>query len=338
MKSPVSVVTGGAGFIGSHLVDLLLTKGHEVRVIDNLSGGDEKNLTSHFSNDSFTFFNQDILEIEPDSEIFKNVSYVFHLAGIGDIVPSIEKPKEYFSINIQGTVRILEAARVNSVKKFVYAASSSCYGLAETPTNENSLIAPLYPYALSKYLGEMTAFHWYKVYKLPVNSICIFNAYGPRVKTTGAYGAVFGVFLKQKLSAKPFTVVGDGNQSRDFVHASDVANAFLLAAETSISGERFNVGAGNPVSINYLVELLGGKVTYIPKRPGEPEVTYADISKISSLLNWSPKVSFEVGVKQMVEQINDWASAPLWDEANISKATKKWFEFMDTSIIQEKPE
>jgi len=338
MKAPISVVTGGAGFIGSHLVDLLLAKGHEVRVVDNLSGGDEKNLVSHFSNNSYSFLNQDILEIEPNSEIFRNTSYIFHLAGIGDIVPSIEKPTEYFNTNIQGTVRILEAARVNQVKKFVYAASSSCYGLADTPTTENSLINPLYPYAFSKYLGEMSAFHWHKVYKLPVNSICIFNAYGPRVKTTGAYGAVFGVFLKQKLSAKPFTVVGDGNQSRDFVHVSDVANAFLLAAETSISGERFNVGAGNPVSINHLVELLGGKVTYIPKRPGEPEVTYADTSKISSLLNWYPKVSFEVGVKQMVEQINDWASAPLWDEANIGEATKKWFEFMDTSKNQLKPE
>jgi UDP-glucose 4-epimerase len=338
MNAPISVVTGGAGFIGSHLVDLLLAKGHEVRVIDNLSGGDEKNLVPHFSNNSFSFINQDILEIDPNSEIFRNISYIFHLAGIGDIVPSIEKPKEYFSTNIQGTVRILEAARINQVKKFVYAASSSCYGLAETPTTENSPIDPLYPYAFSKYLGEISAFHWQKVYKLPVNSICIFNAYGPRVKTTGAYGAVFGVFLKQKLAGKPFTVVGDGNQSRDFVHVSDVANAFLLAAETSISGERFNVGAGNPVSINHLVELLGGKVTYIPKRPGEPEVTYADISKITRLLNWSPKVSFEVGVNQMVEQINDWASAPLWDEANISEATKKWFEFMDSSRIQEKPE
>jgi UDP-glucose 4-epimerase len=338
MNAPISVVTGGAGFIGSHLVDLLLAKGHEVRVIDNLSGGDEKNLVPHFSNNSFSFINQDILEIDPNSEIFRNISYVFHLAGIGDIVPSIEKPKEYFNTNIQGTVRILEAARINQVKKFVYAASSSCYGLAETPTTENSPIDPLYPYAFSKYLGEISAFHWHKVYKLPVNSICIFNAYGPRVKTTGAYGAVFGVFLKQKLAGKPFTVVGDGNQSRDFVHVSDVANAFLLAAETSISGERFNVGAGNPVSINHLVELLGGKVTYIPKRPGEPEVTYADISKITRLLNWSPKVSFEVGVNQMVEQINDWASAPLWDEANISEATKKWFEFMDSSRIQEKPE
>jgi UDP-glucose 4-epimerase len=337
MISPVSVVTGGAGFIGSHLVDLLLAKGHTVRVIDNLTGGDKKNLSPHLSNEAFSFFERNIIEIEPDSEIFKNASYIFHLAGIGDIVPSIEKPQEYFNINIQGTVRILEAARFNSVKKFVYAASSSCYGLAETPTTEESLIAPQYPYALSKYLGEMAAFHWNMVYKLPINSICIFNAYGPRVKTTGAYGAVFGVFLKQKLSGKPFTVVGDGKQSRDFVHVSDVANAFLLAAETSISGERFNVGAGNPMSVNYLVELLGGKVTYIPKRPGEPEVTYADISKISRLLNWSPKVKFEVGVRQMVEQINDWASAPLWDEVTISNATKKWFEFMDSSSSKDKP-
>jgi UDP-glucose 4-epimerase len=256
--------------------------------------------------------------------------------GDGNLLQE-EKPLEYFQINNIGTIKILENSRRSSVKKFVYAASSSCYGLAETPTTEESLIAPQYPYALSKYLGEMAAFHWNMVYKLPINSICIFNAYGPRVKTTGAYGAVFGVFLKQKLSGKPFTVVGDGKQSRDFVHVSDVANAFLLAAETSISGERFNVGAGNPMSVNYLVELLGGKVTYIPKRPGEPEVTYADISKISRLLNWSPKVKFEVGVRQMVEQINDWASAPLWDEVTISNATKKWFEFMDSSSSKDKP-
>lgn len=336
---PVAVVTGGAGFIGSHAVERLIEKGYEVRVIDNLVCGNVDNISSFIKSGKCKFFEKDIRELETDSIIFKNADFVLHFAGIGDIVPSIQKPAEYMSVNVQGTIKVLESARANRVKRFVYAASSSCYGASpEVPTTEDAEIRNEYPYALSKYLGEMAAFHWCKVYKLPVNSICIFNAYGPRVKTTGAYGAVFGVFLKQKLSAKPFTVVGDGNQSRDFVHASDVANAFLLAAETSISGERFNVGAGNPVSINYLVELLGGKVTYIPKRPGEPEVTYADISKISSLLNWSPKVSFEVGVKQMVEQINDWASAPLWDEANISKATKKWFEFMDTSIIQEKSE
>ena len=143
--------------------------------------------------------------------------------------------------NVQGNARVLEACRYNNVKKLVYAASSSCYGLANTPTCEKHPINPMYPYALSKYLGEQTCFHWNKVYKLPVNSICIFNAYGPRVRTTGVYGAVFGVFLKQKLENKPLTVVGDGEQSRDFIFVTDVAEAFLAAAQTEITGERFNL-------------------------------------------------------------------------------------------------
>jgi UDP-glucose 4-epimerase len=180
-------------------------------------------------------------------------------------------------VNVQGTVRVLECARRAKVRKFVYAASSSCYGLAATPTREDHPINPQYPYALSKYQGEQAAFHWQQVYSLPVNSICIFNAYGTRVRTTGAYGAVFGVFLKQKLAGKPFTVVGDGTQSRDFIYASDVATAFLAAAESKLSGERFNVGAGNPQTVNRLVELIGGDVVYVPKRPGEPDCTFADI-------------------------------------------------------------
>ena len=173
------------------------------------------------------------------------------------------------STNVQGTVRVLECARAAGVEKFVYAASSSCYGLAEVPTREDHPIAPQYPYALSKYQGEQAALHWYQVYKLPVNSIRIFNAYGTRVRTTGAYGAVFGVFLKQKLAGQPFTVVGDGTQSRDFIYASDVARAFLAAAESQISGEVFNLGANDPQSVNRLVELLGGEIVYVPKRPGD---------------------------------------------------------------------
>ena len=164
----------------------------------------------------------------------------------------------------------------------VYAASSSCYGLAATPTDEAHPIAPQYPYALSKYQGEQAAFHWHRVYGLPVNSVCIFNAYGPRVRTTGAYGAVFGVFLRQKLAGKPFTVVGDGTQTRDFIYVTDVASAFLAAARTGLRGERFNIGAGDPQSINRLVSLLGGEVVHVPKRPGEPDCTFADIGKITS--------------------------------------------------------
>jgi UDP-glucose 4-epimerase len=325
-EQPVAVVTGGAGFIGSHMVDLLLERGFRVRVIDNLSGGRTVNLAHHADDPRLALEEIDIRDLEPESSLFRSARHVLHFAGIGDIVPSIEQPIEYMDTNIQGTVRVLECARHARVAKFVYAASSSCYGLAATPTREDHPISPQYPYALSKYQGEQAAFHWHRVYRLPVNSIRIFNAYGTRVRTTGAYGAVFGVFFKQKLAGKPYTVVGDGTQRRDFVYASDVASAFLLAAETDKAGEIWNLGVGKPQSINRLVELIGGPVVHIPKRPGEPDVTWADIGKITRDLNWKPRVPFEEGVARMMAEIENWRDAPLWDPDSIQRATKTWFE------------
>ncbi|HUC62275.1 MAG TPA: NAD-dependent epimerase/dehydratase family protein [Alphaproteobacteria bacterium] len=321
-----AVVTGGAGFIGSHMVDHLLAQGYRVRVIDNLSGGREANLAHHARNPDLAFEKADIRTLDPRAALFRGASHVLHFAGIGDIVPSIDNPTDYMDTNVQGTVRVLECARHAKVAKFVYAASSSCYGLAATPTREDHPIAPQYPYALSKYLGEQAAFHWRLVYRLPVNSIRIFNAYGTRVRTTGAYGAVFGVFFKQKLAAKPFTVVGDGTQRRDFLYASDVASAFLLAAETALTGQIWNLGAGNPQSVNRLVELIGGPVVYIPKRPGEPDVTWADIGKITRELGWRPRIPFEEGVAKMMAEIDNWRDAPLWDPESIRGATRTWFE------------
>lgn len=320
-----AIVTGGAGFIGSHMVDLLIDRGFKVRVIDNLIGGHEANIAHHANNPDLSFAESDIREYQPGDALFDGVDYVIHFAGIGDIVPSIERPMEYMSANVQGTVHMLECARHARVKKFVYAASSSCYGLAQTPTREDHPIEPQYPYALSKYQGEQATFHWNKVYKLPANSIRIFNAYGTRSRTSGAYGAVFGVFLKQKLAGKPFTVVGDGTQTRDFLYVTDIAAAFLRAAETEKTGEVWNLGAGNPQSVNRLVELLQGPVVHIPKRPGEPDCTYADISKIRRDLNWEPTVSFEQGVEQVVANIEYWRDAPLWEPASIAKETAGWF-------------
>jgi UDP-glucose 4-epimerase len=328
MAKPVAVVTGGAGFIGSHMVDVLLDDGFAVRVVDNLTGGHVSNLKHHDGNPDLTCDFTDVRALEPGAAVFSDARYVIHLAGIGDIVPSIEKPIDYMDVNVQGTVRVLECARACNAQKFVYAASSSCYGLAATPTREDHPIDPKYPYALSKYFGEQAAFHWHKVYGLAVNSICIFNAYGPRVRTTGVYGAVFGVFFRQKLAGRPFTVVGDGTQSRDFIYVRDVAEAFYAAAKTDIVGERFNVGADDPQSINRLVEILGGEVVYVPKRPGEPDVTHADIGKITNKLGWKPTVPFEQGVKNMLANIDRWNDAPLWDPDSIAKATETWFRYM----------
>ena len=323
----VAVVTGAAGFIGSHMVDLLLERGFRVHAIDNLSGGRRENLAHHAGHPHFVFEVRDAREIRADDPLFAGAHYVFHFAGIGDIVPSIERPVDYLSANVMGTICVLEAARHAQVRKVVYAASSSCYGLAaELPTTEQAPIAPQYPYALSKYLGEQAVMHWGQVYKLPAVSIRIFNAYGPRSRTTGAYGAVFGVFLAQKLAGKPFTVVGDGTQRRDFVFVTDVAKAFLLAAESERRQAIYNLGAGHPQSITRLVELLGAEdVVSLPKRPGEPDCTWAEIAKIRRELGWSPAVTFEEGVRIMLEQIDHWRLAPVWDEAAIAEATKSWF-------------
>ncbi len=328
-KKPIAVVTGGAGFIGSHMVDVLIDHGYRVRVIDNLIGGREDNIAHHKESGDVEISTGDIRSYHPGDSFFEGVKLIFHFAGIGDIVPSIEQPMEYMSANVQGTVNMLECARAAGVSKFVYAASSSCYGLADVPTREDHPIDTKYPYALSKYQGEQAAFHWHQVYGLPVNAIRIFNAYGIRSRTSGAYGAVFGVFLRQKIAEKPFTVVGDGTQSRDFLYVTDVAEAFLAAAETEHVGEYYNLGAGKPQSVNRLVELLGGDVEYIPKRPGEPDCTWADIGKIQQHLNWAPKISFEEGVQAILDNIDYWREAPLWDTSSIAEATETWFKYMD---------
>ncbi|WP_193171963.1 GDP-mannose 4,6-dehydratase [Nisaea nitritireducens] len=324
----IAVVTGGGGFIGSHMVDLLLAQGFRVHVVDNFSGGHRSNLKHHADNPELKIFEADIRDIGSIKPAFEGARFVYHFAGIGDVVPSIEQPIEYMATNVQGTVHVLECARAANVEKFVYAASSSCYGLADTPTIESHPARPEYPYALSKYQGEQAVMHWHQVYGLPANSVRIFNAYGTRVRTTGAYGAVFGVFLRQKLAGKPFTVVGDGTQRRDFIYASDLARAFHAAALTEASGEIYNAGGGNPQSINRLVELIGGEVVYVPKRPGEPDVTWADNSKIQEELGWTPQVSFEDGVARMLADIEHWKDAPLWDPSSIADATKSWFAYL----------
>ncbi|MBI3548170.1 MAG: SDR family oxidoreductase [Elusimicrobia bacterium] len=323
-----TLVTGGAGFIGSHLVDLLLSEGHEVTVLDDLSTGRRENLPPG-KNPRVIFRNVDLSRSGDLARHFRGVRWVFHLAALADIVPSIERPIDYYRANVTGTIAVLEAARMAKVARFVYSASSSCYGIPDAyPTLETSAIRPQYPYALTKRLGEEAALHWAQVYGLPVVSLRLFNVYGPRSRTSGTYGAVFGVFLAQKLAGKPFTVVGDGTQTRDFVFVKDVARAFLAAAKSDKSGEVYNVGAGSPVSVLRLVELLKGPATHLPKRPGEPDRTHADISRIRRDLGWSPEMPIERGVQAMLDSIDYWRKAPVWTPASIKKATKAWFKHL----------
>jgi UDP-glucose 4-epimerase len=314
------------------MVDLLVEKGLKVIVLDNLSGGNLNNIANHAGNKDVIFEKVDLRSLDHGSNIFNDLKYVFHFAGIGDIVPSIERPRDYMAVNVMGTLNLLEACRSVPPRKFVYAASSSCYGLAQTPTDEGHAISTLYPYALSKFQGEQIALNWHRIYGIPVNSIRIFNAYGTRSRTSGAYGAVFGTFLKQKLEGKPFTVVGDGRQRRDFLYVTDVVNGFWRAAEADFVGESWNLGAGFPQSINRLVELLGGDVIHIPKRPGEPNCTWADISKIKQQLGWEPRVTFEEGVQLVLADIEYWSDAPLWDVQSIDKATKSWFQILGREV------
>ncbi|NMA48542.1 MAG: SDR family oxidoreductase [Tissierellia bacterium] len=324
-----TIVTGGAGFIGSHLVELLLEKEHTVTVLDNFITGNEKNISSFRKNPNFQLVKLDITNLDKIKEYFKEVDWVFHLAALAEIVPSINDPWKYLYNNIVGSQAVIEASRQAKVKKIVYTASSSCYGLAQDfPTPENALIKPEYPYALSKYLGEQIVMHYFQVYDLPVISLRLFNVYGPRQRAAGTYGAMFGVFLAQKLANKPYTVVGDGKQTRDFVFVKDVARAFLAAAETDVKGEIFNVGSGNTYSINEIVRLLGGQVVHIPKRPGEPERTFADISKIKKMLNWEPLISLKDGIKILLENIKEWEKAPVWTPELIDGVTKEWFKHL----------
>jgi len=324
------LVTGGAGFIGSHLVDALLGAGRKVRVVDSFIVGGMRNLVQHKGNPALEVIQADISNKTQIENCFEDVERVFHLAAMADIVPSIEDPEVYYRANVEGTFNVVQASVANHVKRFIYVASSSCYGIPDVyPTPETSPIQPQYPYALTKSLGEQIVLHWSSVYNLPALSLRFFNVYGPRARTSGTYGAVFGVFLAQLLAGKPLTVVGDGKQTRDFTYVSDVVNALIVASQSERSGQIYNVGTGDAQSVNRLVELLGAeKIIYIPKRPGEPDCTLADISKVRDELNWKPEVSFPEGVRIMLENIDYWREAPVWTADSIEVATDAWFKYL----------
>ena len=323
------LVTGCAGFIGSHLTEYLLLQKNNVIGIDNLSNGKLKNLESFQHQKNFNFINCDINN-DKINYILDEVDIVYHLAALADIVPSIQKPSDYFWSNVNGTFNLIKNCKNKKIKKFIYAASSSCYGIPKIyPTPESSPIDPQYPYALTKRLGEEIIIHFGKIFKIPTVSLRLFNVYGPRARTSGTYGAVFGVFLAQKLAKKPFTVVGDGNQTRDFTYVDDVVDAFVEVLDKEIKNEIFNVGSGNTYSVNSLIKLLGkNKIVYIPKRPGEPDCTFADTSKILQKTNWKPKISFEIGVKMLLKSIDEFKDAPVWDENSIQNETKDWFKHL----------
>ncbi len=321
------IITGGAGFIGSHLVKKLIDKKHKVVVIDNFSTGRLSNI-EEFKN-KIKIVKADISKKGAWIKYFKKVNAVFHLAALADIVPSIQNPDKYFQANVLGTKNILNACILNKISKIIYSASSSCYGIPNKyPTSENEKIDPRYPYALTKRIGEEILLHYSRIYNINVLSLRLFNVYGTKSRTSGTYGAMFGVFLKQKLAFKPLTVVGNGKQKRDFTYVSDIVDAFYKCLFYNGKRKVFNIGTGKPISINEIVKLLKCKKIKIPKRPGEPDITHANITLAKKELNWRPKISIENGINLILKDIDYWKKAPLWTPNKIKKATTDWFKYI----------
>lgn len=300
-----AIVTGGAGFIGSHLVDRLLSDGYKVIILDRFAKGLAQHLISRKHKQNLILHRVDISNSKDlKLSYFQNVDWVFHLAAVSKVAPSVDSAIIYHKINVTGTVNVLEKARIAKVKKFIYAGSASYYGIPEVfPTPETAEIKVDSPYALTKYFGEVYTLFWGKLYKFPVISLRFFNVYGPKVRRFGSFGSLFSIFMSKKIAGNPYTVVGDGTQARDFTFVFDVVDALILAAQSNITNEVFNVASGKPKSIKKMVELLGGDVNFLPKRKGEPARTWADIYKIKKMLGWKPKVKFEEGIKRALKSI-----------------------------------
>lgn len=301
MKSPKSIITGGAGFVGSNLTDHLVRIGHKVIILDNFVTGKKSNL-SHHKKKNVKIIKIDISQNKNLDKYFKGIDYVFHLAGLAEIVPSIKNPKKYFVNNVNGTLNVLEASRKVKIKKFIYAASSSCYGEPKKfPTSEKDKIDLKHPYALTKFMGEEIVMNYASQFRMPNISFRFFNVYGPRLNTSGQYSAVMGNFLSQTKNKKPLTIVGDGKQTRDFIHVDDLANAFIKVIKSKLIKKIYNLGSGKRTSINTIAKIFGGKRKFIPLRPGEPKNSLANISKLKKDINWKPKISIEKGIKKLLQ-------------------------------------
>lgn len=293
------IVTGGAGFIGSNLVDVLIDEGYEVHIIDDLSGGKKEHVNS-----KAILHVKDIKSLSDIQPIFNGAIYVFHLAALPRVQFSIEHPAETHEVNVTGTMNVFIASKEAGVKRIIYSASSAAYGNQEVmPLQEDMHPNPQSPYGLHKYIGEMYALVWSTVYGIETVCLRYFNVYGPRLNPEGAYPLVIGKFLKQRKEGNSMTITGDGKQTRDFTHVSDVVKANILAitSENVGKGEVINIGSGTNQSINKIAELIGGATEYIPARL-EPKDTLADNSKARTLLSWVPKVSIEEGISLLKKE------------------------------------
>jgi len=293
------LVTGGAGFIGSHLTDKLIQQGHQVLIIDNLSTGKKENL-----NPQADFHNLDIRDFDKIKPFFQDIDYVFHLAAIPRVPVSIKDPITTSKVNIMGAINVFKAGIDNKVKRIVFASSSSVYGDQEKlPLKEDMKPNPLSPYGLQKLASEQFAKLFTKLYKIPIVCLRYFNVYGSRIDFDSDYSLVLGKFLKLKAQNRPLTIFDDGEQTRGFCYVNDVVEANIKAVQSDkLKGEEvINIGSEKSYSINYLSKLIGGNVEYLPPRSGDIRHTQADISLAKKLIDWEPKVDFKQGVEKTKE-------------------------------------
>ena len=295
-----SVITGGAGFIGSNLTDHLVRIGHKVIVLDNFVSGKKSNLSHHKKKD-VKIIRDDISNSKNLEKCFKGADYIFHLAALAGVIPSIKNPKKYFKNNVIGTLKVVEAAKKVNIKKLIYAASSSCYGNPKKfPTSEKDKIDLNNPYAATKFIGEEIIMKYADMFKMPNISFRFFNVYGPRLNISGQYSAVIGNFLSQKKNNIPLTIVGNGKQTRDFIQVDDLVSAFIKVIKSRYVNKIYNIGSGKRTSINTIASIFNGKKKFIPIRPGEPKDSLANISKLKKDINWKPKISIESGIKKLL--------------------------------------
>ena len=300
-KQKIAVVTGGAGFIGSHLVEILIERGYEVRVVDNLVASKREQVP-----EGSIFFKADIRDCDALKGIFSDADVVFHLAALPRVEYTIQNPIETHEVNVTGTLNVLDTAKSSGVDRVVLASSAAIYGdNQECPLNEDSVPTPLSPYALHKHVGEQYLALFSKIYGLSTVSLRFFNVYGSRLDPDGPYALVIGRFLKLMSDNKPLTITGDGKQTRDFIHVRDIVDALITSAESENvgKGEVINIGTGHETSVNELADLFGGEKTYVPARI-EPRASSADIKKAKKLLNWEPRILLKEGIVELKKEFH----------------------------------
>jgi len=295
-RKPIVLVTGAAGFLGIHSIEKLLAKGYRVRALDRPDF--TSRLACYAGERDVSVDSRDLFDIDPEDNVFTDIDSIIHCAGIADHRASFDNPESYMRANVQSLVRVLDAARRRGGIRVIHPSSAAVYGQPDWPTREDHPIAPANPYGLSKCLAEQAALHWYSLYGISTISFRIFNGYGPR--TDDSHGLV-GAFLKRTLAGQAVTVMGDGRQRRDFIHVSDIVDAFICALESDRAGEIYNLGSGQPESILTLAELMGAEIEFRPARDGEVEVTCADMGKIKAHLDWEPRIPIVDGVKSLLE-------------------------------------